>query len=336
MATDFPGGRNFIREAFHRKGVDEDTARIMLASLATSTLKQYEVGLKLWWAFCKQNSLAPFRESVLDILKFLQTEYDRGLGYGSLNSFRSSLSVIFSPSVAEDARIKRFFKGVASLRPPRPRYTTLWNPELVLKHLSSWFPNEDISLEQLSLKLIMLLALVTAHRMQTFSLIELSHIIADAEGVRIFIPARIKTSGPNRNQPVLVLPFFKENSSVCAATTLIEYLNKTKNIRSSCCTRLFISWRKPHLQVSSQTLSRWVKLVLEKSGVDINIFSAHSVRHVSTSIAFQQGINIDLIRSTAGWSNTSNVFARFYNRPISDPNSFAMSILKGSVSDHVD
>lgn len=172
-----------------------------------------------------------------------------------------------------------------------------------------------MSLESLSKKLVTLLALVTGQRMQTLSLIDIKNITIKEDLVEIKIPERIKTSKPGKNQPVLILPFYKENLNVCPASTLQCYLSRTKDLRCNT-TSLFISFKKPFQKVSTQTLSRWVKEVLHKNGVDTNIFSAHSTRHASTSAAKRKGINIDVIRKSAGWTEKSATFSRFYDRPL--------------------
>ena len=51
--------------------------------------------------------------------------------------------------------------------------------------------------------------------------------------------------------------------------------------------------------------------------ININIFSAYSTRHAATSSAYRIEVLLGEIRKMAGWSETSNVFARFYNRPLS-------------------
>lgn len=92
--------------------------------------------------------------------------------------------------------------------------------------------------------------------------------------------------------------------------------------------RLFITTKKPFKPICSQTISHWLKKTLEKSGVDITIFIAHSTRHAATSGAFAKGVNIDIIRKTAGWSRESQMFAKAYNRPIiRDKQEFARAIL---------
>jgi hypothetical protein len=69
-----------------------------------------------------------------------------------------------------------------------------------------------------------------------------------------------------------------------------------------------------------------LKKVLKESGIDTNQFKGHSTRHASTSAAFRAGLNIESIRNAAGWSRNSNVFAKFYNKPILNSVNFAETL----------
>lgn len=271
-------------------------------------------------------SIDVFKPSVQEVLSFLTAEFDKNLSHNSINCTRSALSLIVDYDLAQDERVKRFFKGVSKIRPARPKYNCTWDPKIVLDYFKSQHRTTEMSLEEQSCKLITLLALVTGHRMQTFSLIKIENIQIFDTKVVIKIPAPIKTSRKNFSQPMLVLPFY-EDQSICPAFSLIKYMDSTKNIRGTI-TNLFISTKKPFRSVTSQTLSRWVKQILTESGVDTTIFSSHSTRHASTSAAKRSGINIEHIRETAGWSKNSETFAKFYDRNIApDNNQFALSIL---------
>lgn len=126
--------------------------------------------------------------------------------------------------------------------------------------------------------MVTLLALVTAQRMQCLSLIDIRNIEENSEGIEIKIPERVKTSRVNKTQPNLIIPFFKEDKSICVASTLIFYLEKTADLRGSETT-LFIATRRPHKSVSTQTLSRWIKKNLGDSGIDTKMFDAYTTRH---------------------------------------------------------
>jgi len=120
---------------------------------------------------------------------------------------------------------------------------------------------------------------------------------------------------------------FSDKPELCVITLLECYVEYTRDLRRKDCDSLFISWRPPYKSVSSQTLGRWVKTELGAAGVDTSIFSAYSTRHASTSLAACRGFSVDEIRRTAGWSRVSEVFARFYNRPIIKDSSLQSMIL---------
>lgn len=146
-------------------------------------------------------------------------------------------------------------------------------------------------------------------------------------GLQIKIPDLIKTSKPGKNQPILIVPFFKDRPKICVASILLHYLKITKTIRGES-RKLFLSTVRPHKPVSSQTIGHWIKSLLGKAGVDTEKFSAYSAKHAAVSTAYLKGVDIDTIRRTAGWTEKSETFARFYNRPLTDPgNKFAMTIL---------
>lgn len=265
-----------------------------------------------------------------EIINFLTDCYQNGAKYGTINSHKSALNLIFPKMLDDDHNMKRFMKGIFRLRPPAPRYNMTWDPSVVLGHLSQKWPNDQLSLEMLSKKTLTLLALVTAHRVQTFSLIKIDNIKIQSSDILITIPDLIKTSRVNSLQPILKLPFFNEKPEICPARSLAEYINKTQSLRNNN-NNLFISYRKPYSKVTSQTLSNWIKGTLQSSGVDTSVFSAHSTRHSSTSSASRLGVNLDVIRKTAGWSESSRVFAKFYNRElIDDCNQFANVILSNA------
>ncbi|XP_037301262.1 uncharacterized protein LOC115454479 isoform X1 [Manduca sexta] len=320
------GSRQIIRRAFLNRGMPASSIDIMLASLSLKTTKQYESALKQWILFCKSQGVDPLSYSVQTVIAFLTSKFHEGLSYSTLNTMRSAISLILGPQLGTDERMTRFFKGIFKLRPKKPKYEVVWDPSIVLDYLSSLYPNESLGLELITKKLVTLMALVTAHRIQTLSLICIDNITINDNNVTIKITELIKTSAPGRPQPNLILPFFKENCSICPATTLLCYLNYTAKLRQDC-KKLIITTKKPFHAASTTSISRWIRQILSSSGIDTAKFTAYSTRHASTSKASEGGINIEVIRKAAGWSQRSLTFARFYKMPIvGDPNAFANSV----------
>lgn len=293
------------------RGIPASALDIVSASLADSTYGQYDSCLRHWWQFCIEKHSDPFSADVPFILEFLACLVEKGASFNSTGCHRSAISLLLGPELAKDSRMIRFFRGLARIRPPAPRYDFTWDPNVLLQYFGALPPNSELPLSVLSKKSLALLALISAHRMQTFSLIHRQDIRQLTDRIEIRVPSRIKTSGPRRTQPLLVLPFYLSDVNICAASTLLHYLDRTKVLRQDI-SRCFISFKKPFLPVSSQSLSRWMKDIMEEAGIDTSIFRAHSSRHAATSKAHRSGIDVDLIRRTAGWSSGSSVFAHFY------------------------
>nr|CAH7749579.1 unnamed protein product [Callosobruchus chinensis] len=292
----FSNCRQVIREALLRGQVPNKSLEICMASISEATLKQYNCGLKLWWEFCSSRNINPFVVTVVNVLEFLSLQFNKGASYSSLNSYRSAIAQIAGPNLAQDFRMQRFFKGTYMLRPSLPKYEHTWDPCVVLNCLKQ-LKHAEISLEDLTHKCVTLLALATGQRLQTLALIEISNIHVSEDAIRITVPKRIRTSAKNKPQPMGT-----ENS-------------------------LFITVKKPFHKASTQTLSRWIKTILRKSGIDVNIFTGYSVKHAAVSAASRKGLNYDTIRRAAGWSSNSKMFTTVYNRPVISSKTFTEAVL---------
>lgn len=155
-------------------------------------------------------------------------------------------------------------KGCYNINPPSPKYSTTWDPQPVLLYLENKFPLQTLTLKELTQKLAILVALTTAHRVQILSIITVDNIAQGQNRLEVKIPARIKTSGPRKKQPVLIFPYFTDNPQLCVASTLEFYLSKTAAFRNQTTDPLFYTYVQPHHPATSQTISRWIKDVLKR------------------------------------------------------------------------
>lgn len=299
-----------------------------MASVTEQTLKQYDRPIQRWKEFCRSNDVSLYEPSLIDLLTFFTYIFNTVKSFSSLNTHRAALSLILKKKFEDEAILRRFFKGASAEKPQQPKYKSIWDPEPVLNCLENWFPHAEISMEMLTKKLVTLLALITGHRMQTISKIKISNIFVKKEIVEIRIDDKIKTSARNKEQPLLIIPFFVQNPKLCVASLIETYIVRTEKLREPDDDYLFLTFKKPYHTATTQSISRWVKTTLSQCGVDTNIFTAHSTRHASTSAAWRNGASIESIRTAAGWSERSSVFAKFYNKPLtSSCTTFANAVL---------
>lgn len=316
-----------------KKGNPECTLNVLLQSLSSSTLKQYESVYRFWWKYCGQHGYDPFEASQKEVLNFFNHQFNTtNNSYGSFNTYRSALSLILNWDLTSCQNIKRFLKGIFKVRPPQRKYDFSWEPQLVLDFLSTKFPNDIISFRDLAMKTATLIALITGHRIQTLARIRVDNIIIAADGIQILISDHIKTTRRNSAQPCLQIPYFIEKPEICPASALIAYITASAKFRSDQQEFLFLTTRHPYHTASTSTLSRWIRSTLGKSGIDTRIFSAYSTRHSATSAAYRNGVTLDVIRKTAGWSSRSETFAKFYNRPLNNRWKFARAVIETRIS----
>ena len=105
-----------------------------------------------------------------------------------------------------------------------------------------------------------------------------------------------------------------------------EYLKRTCLYRNNC-SKLFLSFTKPHKEVTKETISRWIRIILSKAGVDTKIDGPHSVR--SAAKANVNSVPLDVILKKAGWSR-EKTFAIFYNKEIVNEDNFVNGIFRSS------
>ncbi|KAJ8042075.1 hypothetical protein HOLleu_13053 [Holothuria leucospilota] len=124
----------------------------------------------------------------------------------------------------------------------------------------------------------------------------------------------------------IVLPLYDSDEKLDAYSLLKYYLQTTSSLRGSE-SQLFISYVPPHKPVSRDTLSRWIKEILDVAGIDTTQYSAHSTRAAAVSAASCKNVPVEDILSTAGWSS-EKTFARFYKKPVESSKPFATAVLE--------
>ena len=226
---------------------------------------------------------------------------------------------------------RQLLRGCYNSNPPRPKYSSTWDPSTVISFITSLEGNESLPLSVLTGKVVVLLALATLFRVSDLFSISLRSVSFSISGVSFSLLSLRKSQrdGPLQSFSIPRCP----DPSTCPVTALQCYLDRTLPLRSdSNSENVFVTLKKPHLRASPNTIARWIKTFLHKAGVDTNIFSAHSTRGASASKAASSGLSIDVILKTGHWSSSST-FYRFYNRQ--SASSVAQSVISSQHSSHI-
>lgn len=255
-------------------------------------------------------------------------QFEAGKQYRTINTIRSAISMTHAEvdgvRVGQHPLVSRFLKGVFNSRPPAPRYTCTWDVGVVLTYLENSPENRDLTLQALTHKVAMLMALSNADRCSDLAALDLNHRTYQTNGVKFTIPGLTKS---RRNGPPIeaFYPFFQGSPKLCPVRALKEYEEQSQEFRKHGTAKpLFISVRKPYAPVKPCTIGKWLKRVMADSGIDTSVFSAHSTRGAATSKAKVAGVSTADILKAANWSSEST-FGRFYHRPITSQ--FGLGVL---------
>lgn len=240
------------------------------------------------------------------------------MGYSAVNAARSALSAtILSKGIpfGEHPLVIRCMKGIFELKPALPKYTEIWDVNNVLNYLKRFSPIKgSLALKDLTLNLSMLLCLTAGQRGQTLLYMDTRSIQELDDGFRIIINEKLKQTKPGKHLAPIKVIAYPDDKRICVVDYLKEYLTRTKPFRKEV-TQLLISYAKPFKPVTKDTIARWVRDVLEQSGIDVKKYSPHSSKAASTSHCKAKGLTLTEIMKTTRWSN-ARTFAQYYDKPL--------------------
>jgi integrase len=87
------------------------------------------------------------------------------------------------------------------------------------------------------------------------------------------------------------------------------YILKTEPKRHS--RKLLVSYKT--FKERTSTVARWLKQILDRSGIDSKHFTAHCFRGASSSAAYAQGVQLSEIMEIANWA-TAKTFYTYYHK----------------------
>ena len=191
-----------------------------------------------------ERSRDPTKGPIADVVNLLAELFHQDYQYCSLNAYRSAISSVHEKvdgePVGQHPLVSQVLKGAFNERPPRPRYHSTWEVNLVL----DMFRSESVpsSLTLLTFRTVMLFALTRPCKGADLASLDLNNRTFCPEGV-VFNPTQLsKQSRPSRFN-VAFFPSFQDDSRLCPVEALKEYEARTSQFRTDKAdNRLFQSF----------------------------------------------------------------------------------------------
>ena len=297
-----------------------------------STKKVYSGYLRKWMTFCVERGVEVLKPTLPQACRFLRLLASQGAGYGAMNTARCALAAILPSfeghTFGTHPYVCWLIKGCYERNPPKPRYTHFWDVNQVFQLLKDWGTSRELSLKKLTLKLNMLLLLVSSQRGQTIKNLSIEGLIVQESNV---VFKMLKLLKHNRLGDRLSCVEFKEFplcKRLCVVRCIKEYLKRTEPFRKH--NQLLLSFVKPHGPVSRDTIARWTLKVMALGGIDVEKYGGHSTRGATTSAAKRLGVPINLILRHASWRSVQS-FANHYDKDLEpDPATVGNALLSAN------
>ena len=148
---------------------------------------------------------------------------------------------------------------------------------------TKWKNNENLPKKCLTYKVVILMVLTFASRASAIHCLDVRFMVKSGDDY-IFTFHKLRKSWRNSKAPPK-LYFYKypKDQELCVLSALNEYMKRTETwTKNGDKFQLLLSYIKPHVEVYSSAVSRWIKEILKEAGVNVDIFKCHSTCLAST------------------------------------------------------
>lgn len=211
----------------------------------------------------------PFSAPVEQVLYFLADRFEAGLSHSSINV--SALRSLIQHDHLDGAPIgqhilqKKLMCGVFRSRPPIPMYVAIWDVCLVAQDFCMLSPASSLPLKWLTLKLPILVSIQCGSRANDLPRLDLAYAdVSNKEAIFVTTGGKVASAAcPFQVHKLLA----ETDRRFCYRPTTLpqEYVLVPcqsemgfPDGRTSDLFRLFLSYTRPHQELTSTTISLWL------------------------------------------------------------------------------
>ena len=220
-----PSSGSHIWGNIESQNVSKTTQYILLSSWRKSTRGRYNSVLQQWNDFCGREETNYLLPDATSVPKFFTELYEKGCQYSSIALARSALA--FGVTVRGYATLSDhpLIKGVFHLRPPKPKYSSIWDADILLKYWQKIEDNSQLNLLELSKKVTTLLLLLHGLRISTIATFDVTLITMSNDTCIFYRSELLKPDRQGRPRDKFIYKKF-ENSKLCPMAATKKYLKR--------------------------------------------------------------------------------------------------------------
>ena len=310
---------SLIRESSGNTNLPREITDLITDSWRTTTRSRYESVLRRWFIYASSRNTYPGTPDLNTVLSFMHGMCINGCLYSGLCAARSALSSIVMikgyAKLSEHPFISLYLKGIYNRCPPLPKYTSIWDISLVSDYYNSIETNDKLQFKDVVKKTVMKRLILGARRKQALFKITVDNIIIEENKI-VFLPNKtLKHINIHRPLEPLIYQGYSLNEKLCIIKAIQCHLGMQENLVDANRKEFIITYGKPHIHTSSDTISRWIKDQLGIAVINTDVYKPHSCRSASTSKPRNNGVSITEILKQGSWKS-QNTFTKFYSRDI--------------------
>ena len=307
-----------------------------IQSLAQSTLRTYNGFIHTYIQFCEDRQIDfSSDDNVSAVAEFLchvadKSQRPESVVKGTSAAITCLFEALGKQSPIHNYDIKRLISGIIKSSTSVPMKRSRPMPvQPFIDLFTSWGNNDTLTLKQLRMKAITLLALVCMTRpsdlapkgvlLNTLDL-TVNSIVLSLDNVE-FLPDKSLTilffgikNDTSRSGFEVNIPQNSNNHYIDPVSCLQCYIHRTQSVRPSDTKPVFLSLKAPFKAISSSTVANILDEVITLAGLSDKGFSAKSFRPTGATLAVNSGILPETVMQIGRWK-TKEVFMNHYVYP---------------------
>ena len=225
------------------KRISSNAVKLISHSRRPGSIASYESAWNNWISWCVREKIDPFCAPLSKIVNFLSALFDEGLQYLAVKAHRSAISACHNflngEPIGKHPKICALLTGIFNERPPKPRYTFIWDVNVVLTYMKNMSVNFQLSGKNLTCELAVLLALSSALRRSFIQHLNINFMAKTKSCNKFYFNKLHKSWTKGKAPPAVTYQEYTQDESLRVVKTLDEYIAQTERGRSEKSTPNF-------------------------------------------------------------------------------------------------
>jgi hypothetical protein len=263
---------------------------------------------------CNQSGVDPCNPPPLSLADFIASDFASRRSPSTARTIRAAISEFYKLFDIDlsSSILSRTVGAMNLVAPSQPRYSSYFDVNKVRSHLKSWGPNDQLSLQSLRNKTLLLLKLASLCRGADIPKVPRSQVrfFSDRVELRARFSKEVLLGSDSKVWSEPLVADRDADPDLCPVTCLKLYLEKSQGLNSDP-EALFVGHQSPFVLLAPGTINQICQKIMAEAGIDTTVFKGGSTRETGTSTLLNQGVPEWQVQKRGRWASKS-VMRKFY------------------------